>query len=133
MIACRHDQAAVIEILLDRGNFNLSDNRAFIAACASGNILTLYNLMQSELQSSLGFVNSVGLRALYQAASNGHKSVVEALLAIKADPSIGDTATEMTPLQIATKNGHSGVVRAFFTLLSGLCMDMDDSHEISGM
>ena len=141
LIACRHGQAAVVDILLDRGTFDLSDGRAIIAACASGNALTFYHLMQaqeakSELKHSPDYFNSVGPRALYQAASNGHKNVVEALLAMKADPFISDTATRLTPLQIATKNGHSEVVGAFFAL-PRLSVppghSMDAPHKISGM
>ena len=141
LIACRHGQAAVVDILLDRGTFDLSDGRAIIAACASGKALTFYHLMQaqeakSELKRSPDYFNSVGPRALYQAASNGHKNVVEALLAMKTDPFISDTATGLTPLQIAAKNGHSEVVEAFFTLRPlSVPPDhsMDAPHGISGM
>ena len=145
LIACRHGQAAVVDILLDRGTFNLSDGRAIIAACASGNALTFYHLMRAqeaklELKRSPYYFNSVGPRALYQAASNGHINVVEALLAMKAnlkvDPFVSDTATGITPLQVAAKNGHSEVVGALLTLppLSvPLGNSMDAPHEISGM
>ena len=141
LIACRHGQVAVVDTLLDRGTFDLSDGRAIIAACASGNTLTFYHLMQvqeakSKLKRSAEYFNSVGPRALYQAASNGHKKVVEALLAMKAEPFISDTATGLTPLQIAAKNGHSEVVGAFFTL-PPLSVppghSIDAPHEISGM
>ena len=142
LIACRHGQAAVVDILLHHGSFDLSDGRAFIAACASGNELTFYHLMQaretqSELKRSPGFFNKVGgPRALYQAASNGHKYVVESLLAMEADPSISETATGLTPLQIAAKNGHFGVVGVLLTL-PPLSVppghSMDAPHKISGM
>ena len=141
LIACRQGQVAVVDILLDRGTFDLSDGRAIIAACASGNTLTFYHLMQaqeakSELKRSPEYFNSVGPRALYQAASSGHKKAVEALLAMKAEPFISDTATGLTPLQIAAKNGHSEVVAAFFTL-PPLSVppghSIDAPHEISGM
>ena len=140
MIACRHGQAAVVKILLDRGNFDLSDGRAFITACASGNTLTLDFLMQaqggkSELKRRPEFFNNVGPRALYQAARNGHQYVVESLLAMETDRSISETATGLTPLQIAAKNGHSEVVGAFavrpLTMSISLCID--DPHGISGM
>ena len=141
LIACRHGQDAVVEILLDRGTFDLSDGRAIIAACASGNTLTFHHLMQvqeakSAFTRSPDLFNSVGPRALYQAASNGHTSVVQALLKMKAEHFISDTATGLTPLQIAAKNGHSEVVAAFFTL-PPLSVppghSIDAPHEISGM
>ena len=140
LIACRHGQVAVIDILLDHGTFDLSDGRAIIAACASGKTLTFYYLMQvqeakSELKRSPEYFNKVGPRALHQAASNGHKKVVQALLKMKAEPFISDTATGLTPLQIAAKNGHSEVVAAFFTLPLSVPPghSIDAPHEISGM
>ena len=141
LIACRHGQPAVVDILLDRGTFDLSDGRAIIAACASGNALTFYHLMQaqeakSKLKRSPDYFNSLGPRALYQAASNGHRNVVEALLAMKANPFISETSTGLTPLQIAAKNGQSEVVGALFTLPPQSVPpgnSMDAPHEINGM
>ena len=141
LIACRHDQLAVVDILLDRGSFDLSDGRAIVAACASGSALTFYELIQAqeanlEIERGLDYFDIVGPRALYQAASNGHKDFVEALLAMKADPFISDTATGLTPFQIAAKNGHSEVLGAFFTLPPSSVLSiqsMDPPHEISGM
>ena len=138
LIACRHGQLAFIETLLDRGTFDLSDGRAMVAACASGNVPAFYRVMQYQEAKSKLFTHStemfssVGPRALYQAASNGHKDVVEALLMI-ADTSITDAATGLTPLQIAAKNGHSEVVGALLTR-SYIMRSMDDGpHKISGM
>ena len=141
LIACRHGQAAVVDILLDRGTFDLSDGRAIIAACASGNALIFCRLMEaqetkSEPRRSPDYFKSVGPRALYQAASFGHKDVVEALLTMKAETSISDTITGLTPLQIAAKNGHSEVVGTFFTLPTPnarFSQGLDAPHEVSGM
>ena len=141
LIACRRGQVAVVDILLDHATFDLSDGRAIVAACASGNALTFYHLIQAqeakpELKRSPDYFDFVGPRALYQAASNGHKDVVEALLAMKADPFISETATGLTPFQIAAKNGHSEVVGAFFALTPSSVLSiqsMDPPHEVSGM
>ena len=141
LIACRHGQVAVVDILLDRGTFDLSDGRAIVAACASGNALTFYHLTQAqeakqELERSIDYFASVGPRALYEAASNGHKDVVESLLAMKANPFIGDTATGLTPFQIAAKNGHPEVVEALLNLAppsAPSSHSMDPPHEINGM
>lgn len=136
LIACRHGQVAVVDILLHRGTFNLSDGRAIVAACASGKALTFYHLM-NRMRDNRGpnFVENVGPRALYQAASNGHKEIVEALLAMKPDLSISDTATGLTALQIAAKNGHSEVVGAFILHPRNMSpsYNMDVPHEINGM
>ena len=136
LIACRHGQVAVVEILLNRATFDLSDGRAIIAACASGNALTFYHLMRHIRDTRRpDLVESVGPRALYQAASNGHKEIVEALLAMEPDLSISDTATGLTALQIAAKNGHSEVVRAFILHPRNMSpsYNMDVPHEINGM
>ena len=141
LIACRHGQDAVVDILLDRGTFNLSDGRAIVAACASGNASTFYHLIYTqeakpELRRSPDYFDSVGPKALYQAASNGHKDVIEALLATKADPFVTDTASGLTSLQIAAKNGHFEVVDAFLTIPpQSLSHDykIDVPHEINGM
>ena len=142
LIACRHAQVEVVDLLLERRTFDLSDGRAIAAACISDSTLIFHNLLQAQktksgLKRRPDLSNSVGgPRALYQAASNGHKDVVEALLAMKADPYISDTATGLTPLQIAAKNGHSEVVGAFFTLpplSEPPGHGMDAPHELSGM
>ena len=141
LIASRHGQVAVVDILLDRGTFDLSDGRAVVAACAFGNALTFDHLIEArkakpERKGSPNYFDSVGPKALYQAASNGHKDVVEALLATKANPFITDTASGLTPLQIAAKNGHSEVVGAFSTLHPlnvSFGYSMDVPHEVNGM
>lgn len=139
LIACRHGQFAVVDYLLARGSFNLSDSRAIIAACASGNGLLLGRLFQeqediSELQkrsysSSFSDFERISPILLYQAARDGHKSIVEMLVARKVAAYVRDTATGLTPLQVAANNGHLEIVRALCTL----SLQMDTPHEVTGM
>lgn len=139
LIACRHGQLTVVDYLLARGSFNLSDSRAIIAACTSGNGLLLGRLFQaqediSELQrrsdsSSFSNFERISPILLYQAASDGHESIVELLLAKKVEACARDTATGLTPLQAAANNGHLEIVRA----LCILPLQMDTPHEVTGM
>ena len=140
LIACRHGQAAVVDILLDRGTFDLSDGRAIVAACASGNASIFHRLMEaqeakSELNRSRDYFKSVGPRALYQAASMGHKDLVEILFSMKAEPFISDSTTGLTPLQIAAKNGHSEVIRELLSQNPNMepRYFIDIPHETNGM
>lgn len=120
LIACRHGQDAVVEYLLARGTFDLSDGRAFIAGCASGKASILERLLGAQ-EATLRMMHTQGSSsrlisrkiarialsiALCQAASNGHENIVEVLLANNAEAYVADTTTGLTPLQIAVKNGH---------------------------
>ncbi len=122
LIACRHGQVDVVELLLARRAYDLSDGRAIVAACASGKTSILQRLLQAQEatskmthkldSSSVSNFRKIGPLALYQAASNGHEDVVEILLARKAEAYVSDTSTGLTPLQIAAKHGHLEVVKA---------------------
>ncbi len=142
LIACRHGQVDVVELLLARRAYHLSDGRAIVAACASGNPSILKRLLRaqeatSEMThrldtSSITDFSKIGHLALYQAASGGHKDLVEILLARKAEAYVSDTATGLTPLQIAAKNGHLEVVGALCTTLPFKMPEhrsMDPAHE----
>ena len=122
LIACRHGQYDIIEFLMSHRSFDFSNGRAILAACAFGHASVLELLLQASegitvptaLQdsSSALILRNIGPVALYQAASNGHKSIAEILLARGVEANIRDTATGLTPLLAAAKNGHLQVVRA---------------------
>ena len=141
LIACRHGQVAVVERLIARRTFDLSDGRAIIAASASGNALILERLLQVQPRyrpgsSSVFDFGKIGPIALYQAASNGHAQIVEILLARKTDAFSSDPTTGLTSLQIAARNGHVQVVIALCTemkRLKRLGFDSDPPHEKTGM
>ena len=146
LIACRHGQVDVVELLLARRTFDLSNGRAIIAASASGNALILEHLLQAlekdpEVEykpgSSSGFdYRKIGPTALYQAASSGHKDIVEILLARKAVAYTSSATTGLTSLQIAAKNGHTQVVIALCMEMKRskrLGFDLDHPHEKTGM
>ena len=145
LIACRHRQDSVVKLLLDCQTFNFSDGRAIVAACTSGSLSILDRLLQAkDTMKSLpepnlyspSILENFGPVALYQAASNGHKGIVEILLALKAEPYVSDMTTGLTSLQIAAKNGHLKVVRALCTvplLEPPRGRMMDAPHESTGM
>lgn len=138
LIACRHGQVAAVDYLLARGSFELSYNRAIIAACASGNGHLLGRLFEaqyiSELQRSSGSSSFSEFKRispilLYQAARDGHESIVKMLLSHMVKAYVRDPATGLTPLQAAAKNGHLKVARALCTLR----LQNDSPHEVTGM
>ena len=145
LIACRHRQDSVVKLLLDCQTFNFSDGRAIVAACTSGSLSILDRLLQAKdpMKSfpepglySPSILENFGPVALYQAASNGHKGIVEILLALKAEPYVSDMTTGLTSLQIAAKNGHLKVVRALCTvplIEPPRGRMMDAPHESTGM
>ena len=146
LIACRHGQVDVVELLLARRTFDLSNGRAIIAASASGNALILERLLQAmekdpEVEykpssSSVFDFRKIGPIALYQAASSGHKDIVEILLARKAEAYTSNATTGLTSLQIAAKNGHTQVVIALCMEMKRskrLGFDLDHPHEKTGM
>ena len=122
LIACRHGQDAVVEILLDQRTFDLSNGRAIVAACESGNASVLDRLLQAQKalptltnrpSASLVFdLSNVGHETVYQAATNGFEKIVEILLLRGAQASASDPVTGLTSLQSAAKNGHLQVVKA---------------------
>lgn len=142
LIACRHGQDAVVELLLKHRVFDLSDDRAIVATGVSGNESTLELLLRAQDEVSLklhpyAFKDENGHPiSLYQAASNGHTNIVKVLLARKVDTDVKDTATGLMSLQIAAKNGHLQVVRA---LCGGskqkkpLSPELDSPHQETGM
>ena len=146
LIACRHGQVDAVELLLARRTFDLSNGRAIIAASASGNALILERLLQAlekdpEVEykpgsSSVFDYRKIGPIALYQAASSGHKDIVEILLARKAEAYTSNATTGLTPLQIAAKHGHTQVVIALCMEMKRskrLGFDLDHPHEKTGM
>lgn len=131
LIACRNGQDAVVELLLARGSYDLSDGRAMIAVCASGKASILEHLIRVQ-DNFRKFVST----ALYQAASNGHDNVVEVLLPKMTQPYITDPPTGLTSFQIAAKNGYLEAVRALSSapVLKVLPNDsLDPPHESTGM
>ena len=146
LIACRHGQFAVVEILLTRRTFDLSDGRAILSTCTSGNTSLFERLLEAqEATSDLGpnqasfsvsDFQKFGPVALYQAARDGHKDIVKILLAKKCMAHVSDTVTGLTPLQIAAMNGHLPVVRAFCAFRPQKFLpksNMDTSHKINGL
>ena len=137
LIACRHGQIAVVELLLARGVFDLSNSRAIVAACASGNVVILERLLQMDKSRLFHYhLGKVGAVALYQAASDGYEDIVKFLCASKVAVYVRDHGTGLTPLQIAAKNGHLQVLRvlcmvSLHTLPPG--HSMDPPHEKTGM
>lgn len=139
LIAFRHGQFAVVKYLLAHRSFNLSDCRAMIAACASGNGMLLGRLFQEQedilkLQkrsdsSSISEFERLSPTLLYQAARDGHESIVKWLLARKVKAYVRDMATGLTPLLVAANNGHLEVVRA----LCILPRKKDIRHDDTGM
>ena len=120
LIACRHGQLAVVEVLLARGSYKLSDGRAIVAACASGNLSVVERLLEWSTGDPNLFSHDneyefrdYGQAGLYQAASNGHENIARFLMAQAIGSNIRDTVTGLNPLQIAAKNGHIHVVKAF--------------------
>ena len=138
LIACHHGQDAVVELLLGQRTFGFSDHRALMIACASDNASILERLLQAEnmmLPTKDGRI--IEHEILYQAASNGHKQIVETLLERSVQASASDTATGLTCLQAAAKNGHLQIVRALCTAGSLQKVprgpDIDPPHAKMGM
>ena len=142
LIACRHGQVAVVDVLLACGDFQLFDGRAIIVACASGNTSLLELLMQAkkpttgskyrpEFSAPFG-LGTVGSIALYQASSNGHSNIIEILTTSVAeicDSNYIDPTSGLSSLQIAAKNGHLQVVTAICTaLLQGQSISTEYSY-----
>lgn len=94
LIACRHGQFAVVEVLLARRTFDLSNGSAIVAASASGNAFVLEGLLQAQERklknrnipdsSWVFYFRKTFPIALYQAASRGHMNIVEIMLARRA-------------------------------------------------
>lgn len=136
----------MVEVLLARRTFDLSNGRAIIAASASGNAFALEGLLQAQERklkngnrpdSFWVFVfRKIFPIALYQAASRGHMNIVEIMLARRAEAYIRDATTGLTSLQIAAKNGYFQVVVALCTEMKRskkLGHDLNPSHEKTGM
>ena len=142
LIACRHAQVPVVESLLLSGYLDFSYSGAIIAACISGNVSILKCLFQARDETSVlsyrkanrGFFESP--LAIHQAASNGHAGVVEFLLRRGVQLHYKDTATGLTPLQIASQNGQLQAVKVIceHSLRKvSTDRDRDAGHEKTGM
>ena len=119
LIACRHDQAAVLKFLVEAGyDFHLERGEGlFQAACASGSVASLSFLLNKDNFRSQEFapqfdLQTSGLDALYQAARDGQGGIAEVLLNVGVQTSVRVNDTGMTPLQIASKNGHAMIVKS---------------------
>lgn len=147
LIACRHGQDAVVEMLLNHRTYDFSDGRAIVAACASGNSSILDRLLRDpETDSSLTHwptsssmsdfdLSNIGHEPLYQAATNGFEKIVEILLARGFQINANDSVTGLTPLQSGAKNGHLQVVQliqSHATRLGGAAY-YDTPHRRTGM
>ncbi|KNC76659.1 serine/threonine protein kinase, variant 2 [Sphaeroforma arctica JP610] len=77
-------------------------------AARTRDVTTLSNILQID-ESQIGTLDENGGTPLHIASENGHKDVVELLLAKGADTHVKDE-TGSTPLYLASKNGHKDVV-----------------------
>jgi len=112
-IACSNHDAAGKQSLADRVNAWSQDrqgiiNNAFVYACMHGHIDVAKLLLDkgAELNVIPGGFDYAGT-GLHYAALNGHRGMVEFLLAHGADRSIKDTKVSSTPSGWADHGGHS--------------------------
>ena len=111
-IACSNHDAAGKQMLADRVNEWSQDrqgiiNNAFIYACMHGRIDAAKLLLDhgAEINVIPGGFDFTGT-GLHYAALNGHRPMVEFLLAHDADPTIKDTKVNSTAAGWADHGGH---------------------------
>jgi uncharacterized protein len=111
-VACSNHDAAVKQSLADRMNAWPQDrqgiiNNAFVYACMHGHIDAARLLLDkgAEINVIPGGFDYAGT-GLHYAALNGHRPMVEFLLAQGADRSIKDTKVASTPAGWADHGGH---------------------------
>lgn len=74
-------------------------------------LLNLEGPMPEERSTYANRPNAMGWTPLTIAAQNGFHSVCEVLLLAHADPNIATSGTQLTPLMLASSNGHLETVR----------------------
>lgn len=114
-IACSNHDAAGKQMLADRVNAWSQDrqgivNNAFIYACMHGHIDAAKMLLDKGVEINVipGGFDYAGT-GLHYAALNGHRPMVEFLLAHGADRSIKDTKVNSTPAGWADHGGHAAL------------------------
>ncbi|WP_068636553.1 ankyrin repeat domain-containing protein [Thauera butanivorans] len=109
ILAAREGQAATVEALLQRGvpidQQNPSGDSALMLAVLGG-----YDDVVRALLKAGAKVNHDGWAPLHYAAFEGRESMLDALFAAGADVN-ARAPNRATPLMLAARNGHIGVVR----------------------
>ena len=104
LTACEHGKRGIVQMLLD---FNANPN-ACEQVVRAANLLR--PLVSSRiLTSSLLLVSQYGVVPLHAAANMGDRTLVELLLAAKADPLVCDSLSHSTARRYAEFNGHLAV------------------------
>ena len=109
VIACRNGHQSVVERLMRKHGFDMSNGKAINAAAASGNEKILIHLL--ELQGSTFSVQSNGHVPLSLASASGHGAIVEILCQRGAPINKKVDSSGKTALSAAASNGHDPLVR----------------------
>ena len=123
LIACRQGQGMIIQNLMQKFRFNLSDGRAMDVAAATGNADILdYMLGFSQdfagrrLNSSFYNIAANATSILNLAATNGHENVIDT---IRRWSRSGGTVLFDFPLHINERDERTGRTALFSAVMSG--------------
>ncbi|KAJ5168116.1 ankyrin repeat-containing domain protein [Penicillium canariense] len=113
--ACHHGHADVVKLLLDRGanvntgfsNIGLASRNPLEAAAYGGYLWIVRVLLDRGIDAQ-----SSGIKALWEAAGEGHKEVVRLLLAKGVAPNVSCNSLSGSALCRAVRYGHREIVQA---------------------
>ena len=124
LVACRQGQDTIVQNLMRKIKFDISDGRAINVAVTAGQADVLKSLSaQDEMEGKHTPSYNIDLNAsslLNLAATNGHENVVDVILNCSSLAKASyinkvDENTGCTALFTAVKNGHEKVVRKLLT------------------
>lgn len=111
VIACRAGHLSIVKKLIQSHTFNLSNEKAIIAAGASGNEKVFAYLLEATASDYPWSTKGGGSRPLILASANGYEAIVETLCQRGAFINAMDSSTGETALSAAASNGHGQIVQ----------------------
>lgn len=139
LIACRHGQDAIIQVLRKASILCAEPNEsAVVAACASGSVSTVAGLLDYYDNNSYGHrrppsIEIFGQRALYQTLTDGHEQLAEMLVERGAKTAYRDPILGMTSLHVAAMRGNTAlfntIIRTFDTQGQKLLEERQESED----